>query len=152
MSDTEGKNGKETEPKKKTKIILEFKFKTKNNEEIAFDYTSDQVTTVKDEATESNYYFKLQYSNNINKCGEQKDIDNMCDNLLLRIRKSKNGYYELINPIVKIDSTDIDNLEKLNKKMWLVMKSNNDAIKYENENEPYYLCEKDISYKIIFYD
>ena len=142
MSDTEGKNGKETEPKKKTKIILDFK--TTNDGRPAFDYTSDIVKTVKDEVSESNYYFKPQYSNTINRYGEQNDAENNCDSLLLRVRKSKNGYYELINPIVKIDITDVDNLEKLNKKMWLVMKSNNDAIKYENENEPYYLCEKDI--------
>ena len=78
-------------------------------------------------------------------------------NLLFLARKSIKGYYELIWPIVKFDSLDTDNLDNLDYKMWLSIKTeeekkennddnNNNTKKslYENENEDYYLSENDI--------
>ena len=40
--------------------------------------------------------------------------------------------------------SDCNEIEKLNKRMWYVFKSQNPENKYENKNEDYYLSENDI--------
>ena len=77
--------------------------------------------------------------------GIQKQIDiGEQLRMLFRARKSKNNYYELIYPIVKMFYFNYDEIKKLDNRMWYVFKSKNLDNKYENENEEYNLLENDI--------
>ena len=149
MTDIQKKKEKTTKVKNEPKLFFEFNTAIEEKEDSGiFDYkkNENEVIKRKDEATESNQYFCRNGLNKwkVNKYPEQKKIDKDCDLVFFRARKSKNGYYELINPIAKIDSLDSDNLKELNKKMWLLMKSEDNTIEYKIENEPYYLAENDI--------
>jgi len=64
--------------------------------------------------------------------------------LIFKIRKSKNNYYELIYPLLKLTFNDYDKIEQLDDRMWYVFKSENQDNKYENENDSYNLLENDI--------
>ena len=110
-----------------------------------------------------NLYFKVEESfelhlitkeKSINYCQgikEEKhiyDIPKQIDKeeqlrMLFKARKSKNNYYELIYPIVKMFHFNYDEIEKLDNRMWYVKPKSLDN-KYENENEEYNLLENDI--------
>ena len=67
---------------------------------------------------------------------KQTDIDEK-SRMLFRARKSKNNYYELIYPIVKLSYKDYEEISKLDNRLWYYNKNG-------NENEEYNLLENDI--------
>ena len=141
--------------KEKNKIIkpkLYLSFITRNSDEdIFFDYNerSDSWPSIYIETTEKRaFYYREKYSNLIDNKKDQKELNEIYNiDILFLARKSKKGYYELIWPIVIFNCLDTNNINKLDNKMWLLMKTeNNNKSKplYENENEEYYLSENDI--------
>ena len=146
MNSVKTNNEKNDDEKKGPKLCL--LFKTKNLNDILFDFTIKEDMIVTHETIDQNiYYFRRKNSNIIVNFNHQKDIINEEGEILFRARKSKKGYYELIWPIAKFDSLDLDNLKNLDNRMWLVVKSEsnqNNKIIYENENENTYLAEGDI--------
>ena len=136
MNSVKTNNEKNDDEKKGPKLCL--LFKTKNLNDILFDFTIKEDMIVTHETIDQNiYYFRRKNSNIIVNFNHQKDIINEEGEILFRARKSKKGYYELIWPIAKFDSLDLDNLRNLDNRMWLVVKSEsnqNNKIIYENEN------------------
>ena len=142
--------------KEKNKIIepkLYLSLITRNSDEdIFFDYSekSDLWPLVYIETTEERvFYYREKYSNLIDNKKDQKELNEINNiDILFLARKSKKGYYELISPIVIFDCLNMNIINNLDNKMWLLMKTENDDNKikplYENENEEYYLSENDI--------
>jgi len=142
---------------KKIRPKLCLLFNTRNTDELLFDYSAVDVHIVKHETNDKKYYYcRIKSINKIINRKEQNELLQI-HNLLFKARKSTKGYYELIWPIVRFDSLDLFNLNKLDNKMWLSIKTegekqsnNNDndgSMKkslYENENEDYYLSKNDI--------
>lgn len=128
-------------------IKLYLIFKTKNQSDSNFNYEEGNVMTVIDETTEDNFYYcRRAYTNKIVNYRKQILIEDQ-DEILFRARKAKKGYYELIWPIAKVDSLDMNNLKDLDNKMWYVVNSENNKNTmsiYENKNDGYYLSENDI--------
>ena len=125
--------------KKICKII--FNCLNKDNEEI-FDYNSNEVSKVTYNINNEGGYFIKDAHNKIsirkNHCEIRKD-----DKVLFRVRYSKkNKSYEIINPIRKMEY-NLNNVEELNNKIWLLMKSTKNCL-YEINNNEYYLNENDI--------
>ena len=125
--------------KKICKII--FNCLNKDNEEI-FDYNSNEVSKVTYNIHNEGGYFIKDAHNKIsirkNHCEIRED-----DKVLFRVRYSKkNKIYEIINPIRKMEY-NFKNVEELNNKIWLLMKSTKNCL-YEINNNEYYLNENDI--------
>ena len=129
-------------------------FRTRNSDDLYFDYSVKEVFNVKHETNEKKYFYcRIKSINKIINAKEQKELQPI-HNILFLARKCINGYYELIWPIVKFNSLDLYNLNRLDNKMWLLIRTeednndnnNNSTIQplYENENEDYYLSENDI--------
>ena len=138
---------KEKEAKiEKEESSLSLIFKTLNSNSTFFDYTNKTVITVYHTSFDKiMYYYRVEKTNIINKKENQTDIENS-NTILFKARKSRNGYYELILPIAKLDSLDINNLNNLDNKMWLLQRTtkNNSKIEYENRNGLYYLQKNDL--------
>ena len=137
---------KEKEEKiEKEESSLSLIFRTLNSNSTFFDYTNKAVITVYHTSFDKiKYYYRVEKTNIINNIENQTDIENS-NTILFKARKSRNGYYELILPIAKLDSLDINNLNNLDNKMWLLQRTtNNKEIKYENRNELYYLQKNDL--------
>ena len=129
---------KEIDPK----LSLTFKIFLAEGE--LFSYKTDNVLTINHSTSNKYYYYSKQQGKNIIVNNEKHtSIQSNCE-ILFKARKSKNGYYELINPIHRGDVLDLDIIENLNKKMWRVLPSEKGATKYEEQNEPYNLQENDI--------
>ena len=90
-----------------------------------------------------------------NKDCSYKIIDNICDfnekedeEILFKFRKSfKNKFYEIINPVRKINKININEnyLNNLDNKIWYPLKSTIDTnCYYDENNEDYILNENDI--------
>ena len=136
---------KEKEEKiEKEESSLSLIFRTLNSNSTFFDYTNKAVITVYHTSFDKiKYYYRVEKTNIINNIENQTDIENS-NTILFKARKSRNGYYELILPIAKLDSLDINNLNNLDNKMWLLQTINNPKIEYENRNNLYYLQENDL--------
>ena len=139
---------------KKLRPKLCLYFRTRNSDDLYFDYSVKDVFNVKHETNEKKYFYcRIKSINKIINAKEQKELQPI-HNILFLARKCINGYYELIWPIVKFNSLDLYNLNRLDNKMWLLIRTeednndnnNNSTIQplYENENEDYYLSENDI--------
>ena len=116
-------------------------FKINFNDFDLFDFSNVKNTNTPDITNGSNIFYCKDKKNKIFTEYKQCDIK---DEIIFRARKSKKNYYELIYPIVKMSFSDCNEIEKLNKRMWYVFKSQNPENKYENKNEDYYLSENDI--------
>ena len=129
---------KEIDPK----LSLTFKIFLAEGE--LFSYKTDNVLTINHSTSNKYYYYSKQQGKNIIVNNEKHtSIQSNCE-ILFKARKSKNGYYELINPIHRGDVLDLDIIQNLNKKMWLVLPSEKGETKYDEQNEPYNLKENDI--------
>ena len=105
MNSVKTNNEKNDDEKKGPKLCL--LFKTKNLNDILFDFTIKEDMIVTHETIDQNiYYFRRKNSNIIVNFNHQKDIINEEGEILFRARKSKKGYYELIWPIAMFDSLD----------------------------------------------
>ena len=123
---------------------LSLVFKLFNSDGELFDYKKNEsLTVIHETSKECFYYCKIQGKNNIINSEKHYNIQSNCD-ILFRARKSKNHYYEIINPIHTSYILDLNNIEQLDKKMWLVLTSEEEDCKYENLNAPYYLQQNDI--------
>ena len=125
--------------KKICKII--FNCLNKDNEEI-FDYNSNEVSKVTYNINNEGGYFIKDAHNKISITKNHGEI-RKDDKVLFRVRYSKkNKSYEIINPIRKMEY-NFKNVEELNNKIWLLMKSTKNCL-YEINNNEYYLNENDI--------
>ena len=125
--------------KKICKII--FNCLNKDNEEI-FDYNSNEVSKVTYNIHNEGGYFIKDAHNKISITKNHGEI-RKDDKVLFRVRYSKkNKSYEIINPIRKMEY-NFKNVEELNNKIWLLMKSTKNCL-YEINNNEYYLNENDI--------
>ena len=118
-------NPEKTNPIKLEKIRpkLYLLFNTRNTNELLFDYSARDVHIVKHETNDKKYYYcRIKSINKIITRKDQKELLQI-HNLLFLARKSNKGYYELIWPIVRFDSLDLFNLNKLDNKMWLSIKT-----------------------------
>lgn len=145
MDDTSIKtNNNDDNCKGKLDPKLKLSFNTLNSDGILFNYKKNEVLRVSHNTKNKCYYYcRGKYSNNINIYQNQLDIEQNSD-ILFKARKSKNGYYELINPIMRYSNIDLDSINNLDEKMWYVLPSEKDNCVFENENEPYNLIEGDI--------
>ena len=122
------------------KLSCTFKF-NKNLKNI-FDYQSHNNKISKEEAQEDIYFCKGKY-NKIFLVKNHNDIKYEYEVLFKSRFSKKYNQYELINPLRKNMDNTLHNIENLNNKLWLVLKSENVEL-YENTNKEYYLMENDI--------
>ena len=122
------------------KLSCTFKF-NKNLKNI-FDYQNNDNKISKEEAQEDIYFCKGKY-NKIFLVKNHNDIKHEYEVLFKSRFSKKYNQYELINPLRKNMDNTLDNIENLNNKLWLVLKSE-DVELYENTNKEYYLMENDI--------
>ena len=122
------------------KLSCTFKF-NKNLKNI-FDYQSHNNKISKEEAQEDIYFCKGKY-NKIFLVKNHNDMKYEYEVLFKSRFSKKYNQYELINPLRKNMDNTLDNIENLNNKLWLVLKSENVEL-YENANKEYYLMENDI--------
>jgi len=129
------------EPKNKVLgLFLDIKINTQI--ENLFEYNDDKVKTITGFTEKSIFCCKNKMNNGIYFRNNQMNIEEEF-NILFRVRISKNNYFELIYPIIKLSFRDHKEIEKLENKLWYVLKSKKDN-KYESENEEYNLLENDI--------
>ena len=114
-----------------------------NSIENLIEYNSDKVTNLKGFTEKSIYCCKNKTNNGIYFRNNQMDIEEGLK-ILFRARKSKNNYYELIYPLIKLAFRAHKEIEKLDNRMWYVLKSKIQNNIYINENEEYNLLENDI--------
>ena len=107
-----------------------------------FDYQSHNNKISKEEAQKDIYFCKGN-NNKIFLVKNHNDIKYEYEVLFKSRFSKKYNQYELINPLRKNMNNTLDNIENLNNKMWLVLKSENDDL-YEYGNKDYYLMENDI--------
>ena len=137
-------NTKTINKKNEINVKLSLSFKIFMDEGGLFNYKSDNVLTINHSTSNRCYYYCRQQGKNIIVNFEKHDyIQPNCE-ILFKARKSKYGYYELINPIHTGDVLNLDNIENLNQKMWLVLPSERGESKYEEQNKPYNLKKNDI--------
>ena len=106
-----------------------------------FDYTSKDVTKTVLNIQKEDLYIIRNSKHKIYSIQKHTEIKKD-DIVFFRLRYSKKyNAYEIINPIVKMKYKS-KNIEGLNEKMWLVLKSSNGI--YEINNDEYYLMENDI--------
>ena len=124
------------------KLSLSFKIFMADGQ--LFNYKTDNILTINHSTSNKCYYYcKTQGKNIIVNYEKHNCIQSNCD-ILFKARKSINGYYELISPIHTGDVLNLDNIENLNEKMWLVLPSERGESKYEEQNEQYHLQKNDI--------
>ena len=146
----------DVEKKEKKELMLDLNCWVNHDNKLVFDYSKEVLNKTISNSDKRVYYGIKENSQKLVNTKDQTELLQM-HNLLFLARKSIKGYYELIWPIVKFDSLDTDNLDNLDYKMWLSIKTeeekkennddnNNNPKKslYENENEDYYLSENDI--------
>lgn len=130
---------------------LKLDFYTYSVNSSIFDY-QDETTLNCDKNFETigecNYYCRPKYSiyyknDSIINYKDHTNIDED-DDILFKARKSKNNSFELIKPLPKKSSLNLDYNSKLDGKMWLTLPSENDCCFFENKNEQYNLLEGDI--------
>ena len=129
------------------KLFLDFNINTKNK---LFNYSNNKKISKNYKIKEEIVYCckNTEALENKNKNfiifnSNQQEIKEEHE-LIFKIRKSKNNYYELIYPLLKLTFNDYDKIEQLDDRMWYVFKSENQDNKYENENDSYNLLENDI--------
>ena len=128
----------------KNKVFgLILNLKINNPTENLFEYNNDKVTNINGFTEKNIFCCKNKINNGIYFKNNQIDIKEELK-ILFRVRKSKNNYYELIYPLIKDAYRDQKEIEKLDSRIWYVLKSENQNNKYENENEEYNLLENDI--------
>ena len=119
-------------------LILSWK---SDNTEI-FDFTSKDILKIIHTTKNENIYY-IRNSKNIIDVKKKHDIIDKDNCVLFRVRYSKkNKIYEIINPIRKM-RYNFKNIEELNNKIWLVIKSSKNSL-YENNNDEYCIMENDI--------
>ena len=108
-----------------------------------FDYQNALVAnTNKNTENEDCYCYKSRYMNYIDICDSHSKL---CKNdfLLFRARKSRNNNYEIINTLKKNMRKTKENINKLDSKLWFVIKPEKEG-KFENNNKSYIINENDI--------
>ena len=116
--------------------------KVHNTDKPNFNYQQKEVLSSTTNINESSYY-TIDIHNKFQIYNEQNKIDKNYD-ILFRIRKNKEGDFEIISPIEKISYSDVNLIDQLDGKMWLVMKSDDEKVKFNTDNEEYNLLENDI--------
>ena len=122
-------------------LITEFKTWKSDNPGI-FDYNDAEVTEVNHTTDEDIYYCRTKETNKIHKYENHNDIPKE-QVLLFRARKNNKKQFELINALRKKMKKNLNNVQNLDSKMWLVINSEKTQ-KFENNNRTYYLMENDI--------
>ena len=90
------------------------------------------------------FYCRDKYNNNLIFPKENQTEINEQFEIGFRARKSKNDYYELIYPIIKIPFSDYSEIDKLNNRLWYIFKPVDPKNNNENPNDDYNLLENDI--------
>ena len=146
---TENKNNKKQE-KENNNQGLHLDFIINNSFENMFKYKKSQdsqdiITRLPHffNNEKSIFYLKNLEYNKVVHCFDQIEIKDNCETLF-RARKSKNDYYELIYPIVKIFFSEYKDIKKLDKRMWYLLESDKKDFIYETNNEEYNLEQNDI--------
>ena len=116
--------------------------KVHNTDKPNFNYQQKEVLSSTTNINESSYY-TIDIHNKFQIYNEQNKIDKNYD-ILFRIRKNKDGDFEIISPIEKMSYSDVNLIDQLDGKMWLVMKSEDEKGKFNTDNEEYNLLENDI--------
>ena len=93
--------------------------------------------------TDKKSIFYCKNKNVILPIDNQTEINEQLE-ICFRARKSKNNYYELIYPIIKIPYSDYSEIEKLDNRLWYILKSADPKNNSENPNDDYNLLENDI--------
>lgn len=110
-----------------------------------FNYQDESTTKYVEKTSEKDIYLcrneDYKESNIITKSCHEEIKRSL--SILFRARKNKENNYELINVVRKKMEKTVDNIDKLDNKMWLVMPSMGETL-YDNYNKPYYLMENDI--------
>ena len=120
-------------------ISLFLNLKINNTEEKSFNYYNEEKIIDLKGSTKTSIFC---CENKINKViffrNNQIEIEDELETLF-RARKSKNNYFELIYPLIKMNYRDNRGIEKLDNRLWYVCRSHNQNNKYENKNEEYNL-------------
>lgn len=132
---------------KSSKLSVNFKEWNSENSTI-FNYQDKSSTDEDKETSYTDIYFcrdKYVEPNNYNMFTVERCHERIKKNfsILFRARRNKKNNYELINVLRKRMEKTVDNINKLDNKMWLVMPSIGET-KYDIYNKPYYLMENDI--------
>ena len=119
-------------------------FQTWNTDSVGiFDYQKAIVVqTNSNTDLDDNYYCKPQYNNCIGKYDSHCDISK-AESFLFRARKNRNNNYEIMNALKKNMKKTKENINKLDNKLWFVVKPENEGV-FENNNKLYNLQENDI--------
>ena len=133
-------NNKDNNKEKKLNISL----KVHNNNNQNFNYQDEKVLSYNTTVKKETEFYTIDKDNKIVIYNEQKSIIKYDCKILFRIRKNKDGDFEIISPTEKISYSDINLINQLDQKMWLVMKSDDKKGKFKKENEEYYLLKNDI--------
>ena len=127
-----------------SKLNLNFKSWNSENSTI-FNYQDQSISESEEKTSEKDIYLcrnEDYKENNIIRKYCHDEIKRSLS-ILFRARKNKENNYELINVVRKKMEKTVDNIDKLDNKMWLVMPSMGETL-YDNYNKPYYLMENDI--------
>lgn len=114
-----------------------------NDRKDTFNYKNEDI--IKDEIQISEgFYFAINKNNKINLVSQHSEIKTeKGEQLLFRIRKSKNGDFSIENPLNKKMTRTINNYNSLNNKLWFILKSD-PAQNKSNNIDDYILNKNDI--------
>ena len=124
----------EQEENRNPGIYLYYSTNIYENDNIHTDFTDKK----------SIFYCRDKYNNNLIFPKENQTEINEQFEIGFRARKSKNDYYELIYPIIKIPFSDYSEIDKLNNRLWYIFKPVDPKNNNENPNDDYNLLENDI--------
>ena len=122
-------------------ISLSFVFKRIDYEDKSFDYKKE-INLIK-RSTKKSIFCCENINKDIIFRINQIDIDQEYETTLFKARKSKNNYFELIYPLIKMNFRDDKEIEKLDNRLWYMFGTQNQDNKYK-ENEQYNLLKNDI--------
>ena len=123
-------------------ISLSFVFKRIDYEDKSFDYKKE-INLITRSTKKSIFCCQKKSNKDIIFRNNQIDIDQEYETTLFRARKSKNNYFELIYPLIKMNFRDDKEIEKLDNRLWYMFGTQNQDNKYK-ENEQYNLLKNDI--------
>ena len=115
-----------------------------NDRKDTFNYKNKDIKRDEIQISEG-FYFAINKNSNIYKISQHSEIKTeKGDQLLFRIRKSKNGVFTIENPLNKKMPRTLDNYNNLNNKLWYVLKSDPNKNKNNNNLDDYILSKNDI--------
>ena len=123
-------------------ISLSFFFKIIDYEDKSFDYKKE-INLITRSTKKSIFCCQKKSNKDIIFRNNQIDIDQEYETTLFRARKSKNNYFELIYPLIKMNFRDDKEIEKLDNRLWYMFGTQNQDKKYKG-NEEYNLLKNDI--------